>query len=423
MSGDPSETDVARCANCGAPIQSLAADSLCPYCGAHVHQVTAEEQNQEAARLLIQAVSEAVHQRNDAVAGRSARAAPSGGPSPAAVSASARKGCSCVSSLFGLVVLAVAAAAVYSWFDKTAYSFEYWDTSAEVPASIAGHDAFLGLGRAYIGDKLYLAAIDADGASLLWKTGPLGTFSQGHQYTHFAVAGKQAAVSDYRGQLHVLELATGHTLRTLRLSDRADQLCPVGAGSSVWVEVINKQNVDVNLATGLVTRNAPRPPGCVDEHKLHHSADGAPKVDGFKVDHVLRSGTLAVAAGEKTPGTPVPVAVGFDPATGSVRWHATIPAVDTSSLHTAFYHLDKADVIAGDRYVVAYPTGEGNGMRLTAFDAMTGRRLWDEPMPSGHTDPSGLVATTNHILVGRWLALDVFRKSDGAHVGTVGKSR
>lgn len=52
MSGDPSETDVARCVNCGAPIQSLAADSLCPYCGAHVHQVTAEEQNQAAARLL-----------------------------------------------------------------------------------------------------------------------------------------------------------------------------------------------------------------------------------------------------------------------------------------------------------------------------------------------------------------------------------
>jgi outer membrane protein assembly factor BamB len=314
-----------------------------------------------------------------------------------------------------------------------------WDTVAgpPIPAAVGGGsvEGFVGRIRTRGDDTLWIAAFEGAKLGQVWKAGPLGTYSQAYQSTFAAVVGRSVVVTDYRANLHVYDVDTGHETRTVKLTDRARGMCSAAAAKSrVWIEMSDEKNVlfDVDTGTstpssrpawcpegessgdcrGWLTRGAPRP-GCA-------GPEGAPKVGGFQAVNVIEDGDTGVALGKKHPGTALPIAVGFDPRTKAVRWQQPVasgdPAAAAESSATSVM-----DALAGGRFVVPYEI-TSKGWHFTAFDARSGQRIWDVPLPSalGMDNPEGFSLSGARVYVMRTSSLEVYDAKTGALVGTLG---
>jgi putative pyrroloquinoline-quinone binding quinoprotein len=314
-----------------------------------------------------------------------------------------------------------------------------WDTVAgpPIPAAVGGGgvEGFVGRIRTRGDDVLYIAAFEGTKLGQVWKAGPLGTYTQAYQSTFASVLERSVVVTDYRANLHVYDLATGHETRTLKLTDRAKGLCTAPSGRArVWIEMSDEKNVvfDLDAGTlapatrpawcgqgetsgdcrGWLTRGAPRQ-GCA-------GPEGAPKVNAFQAENVIEEGDLAVALGKKHPGTALPIAVGFDPKTKAVRWQAPVGSGDQAAVAESST-TSVMDALAGGRFVVPYEV-TSKGWHFTAFDARSGQRLWDVPLASiiGIEDPEGFSLSAARVYVMRSSSLEVYDAKTGALVGTLG---
>jgi hypothetical protein len=315
-----------------------------------------------------------------------------------------------------------------------------WDSVAgpPIPAPIGSGEVegFVGRVRTHGDDSLWIAGFEGTKLSEVWKAGPFGTYSQGYRSTYAAVVGRDLVVTDYRAMVHVYDVATGRESRTIKLTDRAKGLCASPDGKPhVWLEMSDEKNVlvdaDAGTATaaarpawcpqtwgashdcrGWLTRGAPKP-GC-------RGAESAPKVAGFQAANVMEDGDLAVALGEKHPGTALPTVVGFDPKTKAVRWQASVGSGDPAALAESTT-TSLMDSLAGGRFVTPYEI-TSKGWRFTAFDARTGQRLWDVPLQpaSGSGDSEGFSLSAARVYVMRSSTLEVYDAKTGAFVGTVG---
>jgi len=298
-----------------------------------------------------------------------------------------------------------------------------WDRAGgpPVPVQLGGREAVLGRMR-LSEDQLYIVATDSATAQPLWKLGPLGTYGEGYQLTHFQVAGSVVVVSDVRGSLRIHELASGKEVKTIALRDRATQLC-LAAPSAVAVAVLDRHHVTLDTDS-LTLREAPLPAGCEGSRfaqtRRARDENGRvkkPALRGFEVETAHAEGDYGVAAAVKSPGTPVPYAIGFEPQTRQVRWQQLLPTVDPLSVRKSEH-----DALAGGRYLALYGVGSA-GWHLTALDAKDGARLWDVTLrPLFAVDSiESLVVTARFAYVNRTSSLEIYDAATGRLVGTVGK--
>jgi outer membrane protein assembly factor BamB len=278
-------------------------------------------------------------------------------------------------------------------------------------------------------DQLFIVAVDPTTRRERWRAGPYGTYSEGYRATWFAVVGSNVVVTDFHSIVHVLDLTSGKDQRSAHLTDHAAQLCPLPENKQVFVHQVDKRDVTVDLTTA-AAHESPRPAACTEEifdpsRRSHGTVplSAAPKVNGFAAKRVLSEGNLAIAAGVKSPGTEIPIAVGFDPKTHAVLWQEVVPAVDPATVRSseAFFLGSKADGLAAGRYASVYGVGS-DAFRLTAFDAKTGSRLWDVELKKilGVDRPNDVVLSGSCVYVTRSTSLEFFEVKTGKALGAYG---
>ncbi len=305
-----------------------------------------------------------------------------------------------------------------------------------VPARIDGDAIEDFVGRYVILDlagqstqTLFVGGFSGATFDRVWKAGPYGTLSEAAGATHFTVVGDRVAVADFRSTLHVLDVTTGKELRSVHLSDRARSVCgPLDGRKQVWVELADRNNQIVDLESGK-SEAAARPAWCRSAGSGLHSCGGAraacrdedmsaPKQGGVRVDLMFSEGSLTVATGHKEPGTPTPLALGFDAAKKTTTWTATIPSDPAAA---GGINHGSGD-LAGGRFFTAYELAGQKGSRLVSFDAKSGARLWDVPVSRSESGSGvdGLAATATRVYVPHWTWLDVHDAASGKLLGTVG---
>jgi hypothetical protein len=312
-----------------------------------------------------------------------------------------------------------------------------WDTVAgpPIPAAIGGTEGFVGRIRTRGDDTLWIAAFEGSKLGQVWKAGPFGTYSEGYRSTYAEVAGGSVVVSDYRANLHVYDLASGHETKTLKLTDRASGMCASSDGKArVWVEMSDEKSVLIDADTG-TSSPAARPAWCPNTSSFSGSdcrgwlrrgdwrpgckgSESVPKVPGFEADNAIEDGDLAVAMGKKHPGTATPIVVGFDPKTKAVRWQEALASGDQAGVEESSTAL--MDAMAGGRFVAPYKTSKA--FYITAFDARSGQRVWDVPLQPliGIDTPEGFSMSAARVYVMRTSSLEVYDAKTGALLGTLG---
>jgi outer membrane protein assembly factor BamB len=314
-----------------------------------------------------------------------------------------------------------------------------WDSvgGPPIPAHIGANEAFVGRLRTQTTDLLSIAAFDSMKLGILWQTPPLGTYTEGYPSTFMAIVGHDVVVTDYRANVHVYDLATGRESRALKLSDRASVVCAAPDGTAkVFIGVTDTKDVLVDADAGTMTPS-PRPSWCPGRVGIMTSdcrgwlargaprpdckgAELSPKVSGFGAKNTVVTGDLGVAMGIKEPGTAVPMAVGFDPASKAIRWQQVVASGDQADVDTNTTISLMDDMVAG-RFVAPY-SRTSRGCFFTAFDARTGQRIWDVPLqPSlGASYPEGFSLSETRVYVMRNSSLEVYDAKTGALVGVVG---
>ena len=129
---------------------------------------------------------------------------------------------------------------------------------------------------------------------------------------------------------------------------------------------------------------------------------------------------LGVSVMVKAPGTPLVLIVGFDVASGAVKWKEPIAAADPMAI-TEPGTSNYPGALLGSRFVVAYGVGSEK-RRVTAFDTDRGQRLWDTELKDifavDHIDR--VVVSESFAFVQRTSSLDVVDMKTGKLLGAIG---
>ncbi len=309
-----------------------------------------------------------------------------------------------------------------------AREFILWDNVAgdPLPLRVKGAPAFLGRVRIMPSDELTFVAVGGDG-EVLYRSGPYGTYSDGYRHTLAAVAGERVAVSDATATIHLLDANTGSSLKSLKLSDRVKSLCGAGDGSTFWVEQVDKREFLLDPKSGELSEGE-RPETCLSSEPAWDRIPSSgqrkqlrrlsKKIDGFEAERFREDGERTIVAGVREPGTEVPQAVSLAK-DGSIAWRVEVPAIDPLRAREG---SNTHDAVGGGRYVTVY--GEGSkAWHVTAFDAETGDRLWDQPLRVIFAVDSidGVFATEDYVLVVRTSSLEVLDPATGELRGTIGR--
>ena len=308
-----------------------------------------------------------------------------------------------------------------------------WDALA--PSQLAripdGRTILLGLTRHLQHGKTRIVAQAFDARSLepLWKSKPLGLWSD-YQVIHARIAAGKAILTDDHGRVVVDDLTTGHPVASKFLEDRAKVLCvPDPARPLAWILTADGKGHAFDVDTHAVT-DAPKPAACaegcfgrpvwaVQNPKCRH-LDEAPKVEGLKVTDLVRDGASEVALGHRAQGTQVPMAAGFDTGTGKLRWQRTLPDGDAYSAKVGQTIGVSA---AGDGAVYFVLDMKEGPSRILALDEATGRTRWAVPMPrkTDFADEGDLSFAGGRLYFAHMVALDVLDARTGKLVGTLGE--
>ena len=299
-----------------------------------------------------------------------------------------------------------------------------WDEVGGQPIPFTGAGPESAIGRMRLGtkDELFIVSVDPAKAAARWKFGPLGTYSEGYQHTHFAVRKDKVLVSDAKATVHVVDGASGKELKSAHFTDKIERICIAEPGDIVWVGTIDRRGATLDVDTG-ATHEAARPASCGDAPMPVHHAKGdktasPPTVPGFDAEATHLDGDIGVLSGHKSPGTKVPLAVGFDPKTGAVRWNEPVASSDPSRVRD---ESNGYGAIAAGKFFTAYGVAS-KGWHLVALDAKSGARMWDVAMPVIFAVDSlhGIAATGSYVYVVRTSSLDVYDAKSGNRIGAVG---
>ena len=314
-----------------------------------------------------------------------------------------------------------------------------WDDvgGSPIPVEIGGKPAVLGRTRDHSNDgALYVDAYRSENGERLWRIGPLSDYSNAYKNVQFDVLDDTVVVSDVDGVLHLHGLADGKERTTVKLRERVVDMCTprdAQAERKVWIGMADEADLLLDPSSATTQPAPTRPQWCtasrqgtrwgskrqmMAERKGKKGGPKLPKLQGTDFEDYAVGGELGVARGTKRPGTAIPRVAGFDPATGEVRWNSDIPSIDLGSVRP---DSTEAGALAGDAYVTVY--GEGTeDWRVTAFDALSGTRLWDESMrPIFAVDRiTEIVGGADYAYLVRTGALEIRDLKDGKLTGTIG---
>lgn len=276
-------------------------------------------------------------------------------------------------------------------------------------------------------DDILLVAFDGATMREVWRAGPFGSYGQAFQYTKAAVIGNRALVADFRAQAHLYDLASGATVVTVALPDRAKEVCRAGTASQVELRLQNESRIVLDVATGAHAPPAVMNLGAdacmplpdlsipqVDERTETPPPGIGPERTGERVQILTQDGTR-IAVGRRPAGVRVPVAAGMGPDGRTPVWTAVIPTVDEGRVEESGSDTLLFRRGSGRLYAAYTITGDG-GARLAALDARTGGRLWETPFTDWTDSPdlNDMRVGPNRILVEEFIEAAVFDASTGA---------
>jgi outer membrane protein assembly factor BamB len=286
-----------------------------------------------------------------------------------------------------------------------------------------GIEDFAGRIRTLSPDQEYVAAYSGKTLEEVWRTPGLGATSDALG-TEVAAAAGRVVVMTFRHQALVFDAKTGRQTGAIQLSDAADHAC--SHGQQVWVHVKDEHSVMID-PTKPSAVPAARPAWCPDADVSCRNVFTAPQAPctssgsirtlaGISVSRVFWDGDTAVALGTKSPGTAVPMAVGWDKKHKREIWRLAL----TSSPSVQEGAPDVADLFAG-RFFAVYEMHSGP-RHVVAVDVASGRVLWDAAIPKSDqgSGPQDLFGTATRLYVPHWTWLDVFDAATGRVIGTVG---
>jgi hypothetical protein len=301
------------------------------------------------------------------------------------------------------------------------------------PVEIDGKPAFVCRTRAVRdGDQLFVGTYDETGRRL-GEIGSLGSYGTAYRAAHFVAHGRWLVLTNAEPELRVHDLQSGETLQTFSLTDRVARLClPPDAKEKnvVWVEQHDERSslLDLEAAT---LEESERPEWCAERRQSREVVEGlpttthaiddgeAPDIDGMRARTAFVEGDNGLVLGARHPGTAIPMIAGYDPSTKKTRYSHELATSGTTGVREGSAEYG---ALMHGRFFATYGSGE-KAWHLTAFDAESGKRLWNVTLrPIFAVDRiKGLLATEDHVVVSRMSSVEIYRASDGTLLGTIGE--
>lgn len=264
---------------------------------------------------------------------------------------------------------------------------------------------------------VYAGAFSGKDAQPLWLSGELGWLPEGIGDAYVLHAGDVVMAHATSGTLYVLDAATGKVRKKMDPEGDVSELCTgpsgplarlAGGASQAWVSGSLR-------ATGDVCVSEP-----TDAPKMAN-----PKADDFKSVSWTRSPKRAFALGS-VGRLGQPVALAFDPGSGSVHWRVRTSGSDDAiastpwTQHVFAYGHDCVYVEVEPAEVVANGTKASGERLLVCLDPATGARKWAAEISQSSVLVSSFVVGKTRLFMARQTRLDVLEVDSGKSVGYVG---
>jgi hypothetical protein len=261
----------------------------------------------------------------------------------------------------------------------------------------------------------YVGAFDGATFEQLWRSPSLAVLERGERPPIVRMVADHVVVAESNA-IHINDPTTGNETGTVRTTDRVLDVCPVGPDKTrFWAKVADGHNVAVDPQTSDSRPMETAPPGC--NTSTRPLKVDAPNVPGFSPAKVYVDGDVAVAVGVKSPGSPVPMAAGFDPKSRKLRW--SHPIAQTDDLLNVVTTSGRIADVAETRLYATYRLSNA-GWQLAAIDGRTGDRTWDAPIPDGNAGVGTVTVSLSRVYLAHAIWLDVFDKTTGRRIGTIG---
>jgi len=293
-----------------------------------------------------------------------------------------------------------------------------------------GHYRVLGSGPS----QEFVGGFDGAKLTRIWSAGPFNEGSDVRGF-FFAVVGSSVLVTDPKSIGHILDVTTGKETASITMSDRAAAICVEPTGKpEAWIHVSDNEDLDVDF-TSKRTKKMARPSWCksgdMSMSDIHcnvgqfskmtahcSDVDQSFKAPNFSGDKMLSDGNVFVVVGEKSPGTGIPTAVGWDPKAKRNLWQRPIPQGSGSQVSDGLGLTD----LANGKLISQIQMASGI-YKLAALDARTGSELWETEIPRSKdgSEADQMLITPTRVYLPHWTWLDIFDIKTGAVIGTVGQ--
>ncbi len=319
--------------------------------------------------------------------------------------------------------LSSATASIATSVATTAQRFYFSDQPLPFDVNGDGTLDIVGLSKTP-GGAAWLAGYDGRDGKELWRSAFLEKNQESSPALHGLVQDHVIVVDDL-GKIQAYRAKNGQPAWAALLGERAQSLCQ-GDGF-VRITAADRTAHEFDLATGEKRPSASKAP--CQSVPQSRGDDGA----GFRIigwsdfaEHglpslhsqkdmaahralVIGDQKLAFLLGSKAAGSSVAMIAAVK--SGQVLWKSLVPAVDP--LTTKVNVTTQTAAYAAGRVVVPYSLSGSNGVRMAAFEAETGTRLWDVPIHDKSQVSSGIQMSDKDVYYASWTALYVLDASTG----------
>jgi len=282
-----------------------------------------------------------------------------------------------------------------------------------------GVDDFVGFDRDLARDRMQLMAVSGKDGHVLWRSSPLGNYTNVYQ-DWITRVGDAVLVVDKLAHIAGYDAKTGAKRWQVEAAEVIDTTCAGDTGHAL-LHAKNGAIYAVSLADG---RLAPasgecRPKGGAGSKMRGAQVAGGPAlvIDGMAADEAYSRGTgPRIALGHRAAGTTVPMIAAVDDS-GNVLWKSDIPGhapLGTSS-------LELKGALGDDDVAVTYERDHLQTIELAVFDRATGARRFEIVVPQHRGNVLDAIAITNAgVAVSMWGRLQVFEVATGKRSWEIG---
>jgi outer membrane protein assembly factor BamB len=268
-------------------------------------------------------------------------------------------------------------------------------------------------------EQTVVAAFDGKTGARLWTTPSLTKEQRSSGGRRFILEDKLLVLDDV-GVVQAFGLDSGKPAWTGQLSDRPRTVCTNPGQLVVKAEDTSVSGFAVDtgkrvaLESGTQCRHLVSNDTPTLDYRVVDTGQFAElglnvSVEGMSIAHILvpTQGQRLFPFGSRTPGTSVAMVAAV--AGKDVLWKSLVPAAEP--LRTAYDSTHATVTYAADRLVATYAMSDPKqGVHMAAFDAASGRRLWDVKVHEGGPATLGISSTSDtvyHAADGNVYALDL----------------